>query len=447
MRKDKALTVMFFASLVSENEGVLAYYNDMKWTPGRLLGWFTETLPIKVSIFQLACLCLLLVSRNKIKGTAAPPMIRAIVVSFLAVVFAVIYGLARDGLGKPMYTQAVSWVFGLVFALTAIAVFQTVEDFERLNTAIVYAALWRSCMALLYFLKVRNRWWDLPSYMTTHEDTVVFVLGFLILASRAIELRTKRALRRLLYATPLILLAIQVNNRRLAWASLLFGILVVYFMLPAKSKVTRKLNRSLLIAMPFLVIYVTVGWGSSAKIFAPLQSFSSMGGGKIDLSTKARDNENLGLVTMIQESPMLGTGLGHEWLELDSRYTVPVAVFPMYHYSPHNSIFALFAFCGVVGFAGLWMILPVAGYLHARTYRNSPDPALRSVASVGLVVLFVYANQAYGDMGAMGVTHMVPATIMGASLASAARLSVLSGAWPLPRKMRRQKSDSRQSRV
>lgn len=428
MRQEKLLAVLVFLSLVAENGDVLAYYNEM-WTPGRLFEWFTSVLPIKLSVFEIVCLLFLLFARKK--GPSARPIVTAIQVSAAALVFCVLYGLATGGETKPLYTQTIAWAFTLVFSLAAAKTLSTGEDYQRIATAIVCAAVWRSCMAILFHIKLHGRFWP-PQYLTTHEDTVVFVVALVVLASRAIELRTRRALRNLYLGAPLILVGIQVNNRRLAWASLAAGLAILYALLPTKSKATRRLNRTLLALSPVIILYVAIGWGRPETIFKPLQSFASMGAGQEDKSTKARDNENTSLVTMISERPLLGTGLGHPWVELDATYTVPVSVFPMYHYSPHNSIFALLAFCGGLGFAGLWMVIPVASYMNALTYRRARDPTVRSAAMVGLVEVVTYLNQAYGDMGAMGPTHIGPATILGAGVAAAARLSVGSGAWPSP---------------
>jgi hypothetical protein len=286
-------------------------------------------------------------------------------------------------------------------------------------------------VAVVFYDETRSWDWSIiPQYMTTHEDTVLFGAALGILVSRALEMRTKQDVRWLAIGAPLILLGIQVNNRRIAWATVACVLAVLYFMLPTRSVTLRKLNRTLAILAPFLLVYAIVGWGRPGKIFKPLQAFASMGGGQIDNSTRARDNENTSLVTMIADGPIIGTGLGHEWIELDSSQTIPTSVFPMYHYSPHDSIFALMAFYGSAGFAALWMVLPVSVYLNARTYRASKNPAERSAAAAGIVQVVAYVNQAFGDMGAMGPTHIVPSTIMAVGLASAARLSILSGAWP-----------------
>lgn len=447
MRKEKVLAILTFLSLVADNEGVLAYYNEL-WTPGRLLEWLTWIMPIKFSIFQILIALLLIVARKNRKATVAEPIRRAVRASFVTLLLCITFGLATGGETKPIFTQASAWVHCLIFSMAATAIFTKAEDFQRVNTAIVYAAVWRACIAIIFYMKVRDRAWNLlPAYMTTHEDTVLFVVGLLILISRAIEFRTKQARRWLYFAAPIILAGIQFNNRRLAWASLGISLMILYFMLPTKSKVTRKVNRVLLLAAPLVVVYAVVGWGREEKIFKPLLSFSTMVGGKIDPSTKARDNENMGLVIMIKERPILGTGLGHQWLEVDPTYTVSTSVFPMYHYCPHNSVLALFAFCGCFGFAGLWMIIPIAVFLQARTCRIASLPAERHVAVIGLVEIATYLNQSYGDMGAMGVTHISPATLLGLSIASAARLSVSSGAWSVFGKSRISSGDAKSKKA
>jgi hypothetical protein len=418
---------MLFLALVAEPP---VMYEGKLWTPARLFGWFTFISPIKLSPFEMLCIVLLIVCARKQRAGIARPVVKTIYLSVATVVFSAIYGLSRGGLLQPIYTQTHMWLFALVFALTAMSALTTAADFRRLSDAIVYAAIWRSCTALTFYMMVRGSW-PMPQVMTTHDDSVLFVAGILILVSRAIEHRTRRTLNRVFLATPLILLGIVVNNRRLAWSGLAGGMLIVYFMLPAKSVVTRRLNSYLRAASPILAIYVIVGWGRPEPVFKPLSAFASMGsanaGGKFDPSTKARDNENIGMVIMVEQRPLLGTGLGHEFLEVDSSFSVPRSVYPMYYFSPHNSVLAVLAFYGSLGFAGLWLILPLSVYFNARTYRVSQSPVERSVAVTGIVHAWLYFNQAFGDMG---LTYLTPAVIAGAGIAASARLVVSSGAWP-----------------
>jgi hypothetical protein len=420
----KALPWMFFLSLTAEYHGM---YMERMWTPMKLMWWFVDALPLKVSPFEMLCVVMLLTSGSKWKASCATPMIRAIHASLASVAFCWVYGIARGGEVKPTYTQAHMWVMSLVFALTVARMALTRADFYRLGQALFYAAVYRSLMAIIFYVFFVR---DLPSpppVMTTHEDSVLFCVGLLLALSHAIEMRTKAAIRALILSAPIILLAIVLNNRRVAWASLAAGLLVLYVILPKSAEMARKRRRILLVVGPILALYIAIGWGRTEGIFMPVAAFSSMGAGKRDGSTQARDNENLGMVVMVKERPLLGTGFGHQWYELDASRSVPVSVFPMYHYLPHNTMLALLAFTGSVGFAGIWMVLPVSVYLNRRTYVRATHPVDRTGAAVGIVAVVVVMNQMYGDMGIIMLTPMV---ILGAALGAASRLPPLSGAWP-----------------
>jgi hypothetical protein len=420
----KILPWMFFLSLAAETRDV---YLGRMWTPMRLMGWFIQALPIKASPFEILCLVMLFTSGAQWRARCAPPMIRAIHASLASVAFCLVYGMAKGGELKPTYTQVHTLVFCLIFALTLSRADLTRADIYRLGKALFYAALYRAFMVIMLYVFFVVDLPTAPPVMSTHGDTVLFCVGLLLAMSHAIEMRTKAATRALLLSAPVILLAIVLNSRRVAWASLAAGILVLYVLLPKSAGVTRKRNRVLLVVGPILALYVAIGQGHTEGIFQPVAAFSSMGGGQRDSSTKARDNENTGLVVMVKERPLLGTGFGHQWYEIDYSLSVPVSVFPMYHYLPHNSMLALFAFTGSVGFAGIWMVLPVSVYLNRRTHLLATNPVDRVAAAVGIVAVVVAMNQIYGDMGLIDLTPMV---ILGAALGAASRLAPLSGAWP-----------------
>jgi hypothetical protein len=415
---------MFFLSLTAEYEGM---YLGLMWTPMKLMWWFVDALLLKMSPFEMLCLVMLFTSGAKWKVRCAPPMIRAIHASLASLAFCWVYGIARGGEVKPTYTQVHTWVVSLVFALTVSRMALTREDVYRLGKALFYAAVYRSLMAIIFYVFFARNLATPAHVMTTHGDSALFCGGLLLALSHAIETRTKAAIRALILSAPIILLAIVLNNRRVAWASLAAGALVLYVLLPKSAEMTRKRRRILLVLGPILALYTAIGWGRTEGIFMPIAAFSSMGAGKRDGSTLARDSENLGMMVMVKERPLIGTGFGHQWYELDSTRTVPVSTFPMYHYLPHNSMLALLAFTGSVGFAGIWMVLPVSVYLNRRTYTRATHPVDRTGAAVGIVVVVVVMNQIYGDMGIIMLTPMV---ILGAAFGVASRLPSLSGAWP-----------------
>lgn len=92
--------------------------------------------------------------------------------------FSAIYGLSHGGLLQPIYTQTHMWLFALVFALTAMNVLTTAADFRRLSDAVVYAAIWRSCTALTFYMMIRGSW-PMPQVMTiSPRNSVLAVLAF-----------------------------------------------------------------------------------------------------------------------------------------------------------------------------------------------------------------------------------------------------------------------------
>lgn len=421
MRKQLVLPILFFLTLTAEVEGI---FPDYLWTPMRLFAWLVTALPFKLTPLELVCWVLIYKGFKRSEPLRVAALTRMVLVSFAALAFAAVYGLATGGAFKPIYTQVHGFVVGLTFALAVAVTLDEPEDHWRMVRALIYAALYRAvCVFIIYGM---FRGGILPATMTTHEDTALFVTALLALLVSAVEARTRGAIRELVLGGPVLLLAIQLNNRRLAWVALAAGLLVLYFLVPSKTELARKLNRTIKIMIPVALLYVAVGWGRSERIFKPLAAFASMGAGVKDDSTIARDMENLGMILMATDRPLLGTGLGHEWLEVDPTRTVPTEVFPMYHYSPHNSVLAMFAFCGALGFAALWMVYPVAIQLLARTYRSAPEPMLRAISAVGICGIVVHMNQLYGDMAMVCLT---PMTIAGSAIGAAMRLPLYGDAY------------------
>src|SRR6185369_15492758 len=112
---------------------------------------------------------------------------------------------------------------------------------------------------------------------------------------------------------PIIILAIQFNNRRLAWVSFVFSLALLYLLLPASAP-KRRLNRMGLFLLPVLLGYVVIGWGRPERIY----------------------------------SPLTGTGWGHKYVELSNKYTI-AAQMELWQYIPHNSSLGLFAYTGLLG--------------------------------------------------------------------------------------------------
>ncbi|MGH7271899.1 MAG: hypothetical protein ACREJ3_15830, partial [Polyangiaceae bacterium] len=146
-----------------------------------------------------------------------------------------------------------------------------------------------------------------------------------------------------------------------------------------------------------------------------------------DNSTKARNCENLSLIATARASSLaVGTGWGHKYLCLTNKYSI-AAEFELWPYIPHNSILGLFAYTGILGFAGFWLAIPTAVFFNARVARLGSTRGLRDAGVIGAAQMIVCTNQLYGDMGSFS-----PATlyVLAVSYAIALRLPAVAGVWP-----------------
>jgi hypothetical protein len=266
-----------------------------------------------------------------------------------------------------------------------------------------------------------------PATMTTHDDTVLWVTAIILLIVNAVELRARRSVLIAVVGIPILLLAIQENNRRLAFVSLI-GALIPLYALVRPGKAKSAVRRAAMYLAPVFLAYVVIGWGRPEKIFKPLASFETVSTGE-DASTLARNAENLGLIyTANANGWVMGTGWGHKYIELTNKYTIAGA-FELWPYVPHNSILGLLAFLGMVGFTGFWLRVPIACYLHSRLARLASRPADRAVGLACVPVVVICCNQMYGDMGCFSLVTMYT---LGAVFAAALRVPIESKTWVTP---------------
>ncbi len=397
-----------------------------------LLSLPTIKLPFKLTVMDVLVILALLIARSRpgARTMRARPLDKAIWVTLAAVAATWVWGiLVQGGNSKVTFLQLHPFLMMLVTVFMLTACLRTPRDFLGLGKTIVAAALFRAaCAWWFYFFVVRGKLIPSPAYMTTHFDTVTFVSGIVLCASYALEVRTRRAILFAVLASFFLVVAIQLNNRRLAWVSLTCAIIVLYGIFPS-NRLKRRFNRRLLFATPLLLAYVVIGTGRKEGIFKPLRALSSATGseGDKDASTRARDFENIGVVLLLAKHPFLSTGWGHEYTPLTRWFTVEVA-FKETWYVPHNNVLMLACFNGMLGFMGIWIVFPVGIYFAARTYRVADGPIERAIAASSIAVATVYWNQMFGDMGFISFT---PTFVIASSLAAAGRMATYTGAWPV----------------
>jgi hypothetical protein len=261
-------------------------------------------------------------------------------------------------------------------------------------------------------------------YATTHGDSMLFVGAIAILLAAFWERPTRTNGRWLILILPVLVAALIVNNRRLAWVQLAAACLLMLAMNP-RGRATRALSRTLIYALPLLLLYGAAGWTSSSRIFRPVQFVRSMTDSAVDRSTLYRDGENYNLIYTLRQNPFFGTGFGRPFEHVQPLDDISTD-FKEWRYLPHNAILGLWAFTGVIGFSGVWLALIVGQLLAARSYWSAQSPDGRAAASAAMAGIAVYAIHCWGDIG---FTEPKSIFLVGAALAVAGQLAVSTGAW------------------
>jgi hypothetical protein len=420
------VAVLLFLVLVNEDDAVRAHYAEHMLS---LFGWVRVLFDGQLGVRPLDLLLFGVLVFGSLKGgaktRAARPMRNALLVASGVLLLWFAYGVARGGDARAAGWQ-VYLLFACILASFSIAsVFRTAEHFIMLAKVMLVAAVYRAVMCIAFYMgyvrpgEISPR----PEYMTSHDDTVLWtvVIAFVLLGAILTPTIRTRVVAGLV--TPLLLVAMQFNNRRLAWISLGGAIVSLYFLLPP-SAAKRRARRIAWVVAPILGLYVIVGWGRPEGIFRPLRSFETISVEQ-DASTKARNAENLGLIATANQGWLLGTGWGQKYVEVTNKYQIHF--FELWPYVPHNSVLGLFAYTGYFGFLGFWMIFPTATFLHTRTATFAPKPRERLVGMLGVVQILACANQWYGDMGSFSATTMYTLAVC---CAAALRIPVATGAWP-----------------
>jgi hypothetical protein len=421
------VAVLYFLMLTNDYMALYAMhmFSPTYWVQAVLF----DPLPIKIRPFDLVLAIVLFLSMGKrdARGPRVRPM-RSM--QFLAAGTTVVWfllGIARSG-GD---VRAASWQIYLVLAtilasFTVASTFRTPEHFVLLVKAYVAAGFYRAFMCVLFYALYVHTMvlFPPPPEMTIHDDSVLWVVVIMVLVINATESRSRSAALYAALGIPFLMLAIQLNNRRLAWVSLI-GSLVAFYALLRPSSSKRRITRGVLYVAPVILAYVAVGWGKSEGIFKPLAAFSSVSTVE-DASTKARNVENLGLIATAWQGWFTGTGWGHKYVEVSNKYSI-ANLFELWQYVPHNSVLGLFAYTGFLGFLGIWLRVPTAVFVLARTARLAERSIERSAGILGVVTIAICGNQTYGDMG-----MFMPVTMYTFALAFAAAMRIPSEtvAWP-----------------
>jgi hypothetical protein len=359
--------------------------------PGvRLFAW-------QVLLIALAPVCLLTPGALRRR---APAMDAAIVTSFASIALTFLWGWMRGGGAYQAYYQLWRFLTALLLGLLLLSVIRTSRDLRALGATALAAALIRGTLVMyFYWVLVRGRIEPPPEYMTSHDDSMLFVAAILIVLSWAFAKQRVWAWAAAALVSLHQFYAIVLNDRRIAWVELAMSLGVCYILI-GPGRWRRRVNRWAMAAVPLVLVYVAVGWGREGAVFAPIQAFSTTGS-DADPSSLARQEEvrNLLYTMSLGGNPLLGTGWGVPYQKYTSVYANYSAEWVLALYTPHNSLLGLAVFGGLVGLGGIWLVVPVAAFLAARGYRRSQHHLDRAAAMVAAGILPAYAVHCFGDIG------------------------------------------------
>jgi hypothetical protein len=440
--------VLIFVALVVDNpqeRPAMALWESGLFPPGVLLYSNLDTvlgipsLHFSLLDLLLAVLALVTLLRRAFPSRAvepgatqsARPMALFLLLTFLSVVALEAWGLMRGGDFKSSLWQVRELLWFPVIGLILLSTLRGPKDQATIGLLVIAAAFVKTLEGLYFFAVIAPALHVHPQYVTIHSDTVLFVTALMIAVSYWLA-APGRTSRILLWSTAAATaVGIVINGRRLAYVDVVACLGLIYFLLP-KSPIKRTATRMAILAMPLLLIYCVVGWGSSARIFAPVHALSTVAS-KQDRSSLTRDIENYNLLYTLKQNRLFGSGFGHEYIEISKGDSIS-QFFSLYRFIGHNSVLWLWMVGGVVGFSAFWMVLVGGIFFAVRAFWLSRRPIDRAAALSAVCCIVAFMLQAYGDMGLQSWTSM---WLLAVSLAMSAKLAVAVGAWPVASRQRR----------
>jgi hypothetical protein len=267
-----------------------------------------------------------------------------------------------------------------------------------------------------------------PAFMTSHADTMLFVTVLFCWVAAWMHEHSWKRMFGTLALTSWILLGIYVNNRRIAWVSLVASFILFYTLV--NGNLRRRVNIVLAAVAPFIAVYLLIARTHTTGFFAPGAQLIGIANTS-DGSSQWRVLEMQNLIFTLRQQRIFGSGFGHEWIEVIKLPEISSA-FPQYRQAAHNSILWILGLSGGFGFTLIWMPLVVGIFLAARSYRFARTPFERTAAATCITITLCFVNQAWGDLG---LVEPLGILLMATSWALLGKLSIETGAWPAKAKI------------
>src|SRR5262245_51276842 len=242
----RVLCVLFLLAFTAEAPNDTVLYGGLWRSPFEALGGLFVSLPglnlfaWQVILIGLAPFCLLRPGAFRRRDRT---MDVAVLVSLTSIALTFLWGWMRGGSAYNAYYQLWRFLVALLVGVLLLSVIRRPVDLKAIGLTVLLASLVRGGLAIyFYWAVVRGRIEPAPPYMTTHDDSLLFVVGVLIALGWALIRGTPTAWLAAVPVSATLLYAIVLNNRRLAWIELLLAFALMYLVLP-RGRIKRRVNR------------------------------------------------------------------------------------------------------------------------------------------------------------------------------------------------------------
>ena len=359
--------------------------------------------------------------RGRVPGVS--PIAATLLLSFVTVLLLEVWGISRGGDFRQSLWQLrqLLW-FPIVAALVTYSV-RGMRDLVTATVIVTAIAGLKVAVGFYYYLLWVGTGLGKPHSVTSHADTMLFVV---VIAIWTAYVFFRPTLGRLITAALIngwMLFGIVINNRRTAYVGLAAVMLVMFPLLPQRSR--HALLRVALCMLPFAALYLVAGRNRSSGFFAPAGAVMSVME-QNDGSSATRDIENYNLTITLKQHLVTGSGWGHPYSEVSQAYDV-TTFFEQYRYVAHNSVLWLWSVAGLLGFTALWLHLGLGVFFARRSHylARTVDERIAAYGAIATYVAFMIL--AWSDMGTQSWTAVI---LVSLALAASGKLATITGAWP-----------------
>ena len=120
-------------------------------------------------------------------GRRAPLLDKAIAASFASIALTFLWGSVHGGSPYWAYYQLWRFMAALLLAIMLQSAIGSPRDLRTIAYTVLLAALVRATLASYFYWTIaRGKFTDPSRYMTTHDDSLLFICGILIVLSWAV---------------------------------------------------------------------------------------------------------------------------------------------------------------------------------------------------------------------------------------------------------------------